>query len=87
MNRMPGKPEMKTAANKSLCSDKAATSDNSKNKADKKPDIKVDIDINLARNVSSDFLDLQISHRKLQEAIIWSELLGKPVCKRRKRRM
>lgn len=31
-------------------------------------------------------LNLQISQKKIQEAIIWSEILGKPMCKRRKRR-
>jgi hypothetical protein len=28
----------------------------------------------------------QISQKRLQEAIIWSEILGKPMCKRRERR-
>lgn len=30
--------------------------------------------------------DMLISQERLQEAIIWSEILGKPVSKRRKRR-
>lgn len=28
---------------------------------------------------------VNLSSEKLQEAIIWSEIIGKPVCKRRKR--
>jgi hypothetical protein len=35
---------------------------------------------------SNDTFDVGFSQKKLQEAIIWSEILGKPVCKRRKRR-
>lgn len=30
--------------------------------------------------------NMNISSKQLQEAIIWSEILGKPLCKRRKRR-
>ena len=30
--------------------------------------------------------DTVVSHDRLQEAIIWSEILGEPLCKRRKRR-
>ncbi|MGB4657579.1 MAG: hypothetical protein WBI07_00180 [Mobilitalea sp.] len=30
--------------------------------------------------------DFNISQKKLQEAVIWSEILGKPMCKREKRR-
>lgn len=33
----------------------------------------------------TDNSQLEITQRKLQEAIIWSEILGKPVSKRRKR--
>ncbi len=87
MNRTPNMPETRTAAYKSFGSGKDAESVSKENKADKTPDITVDIDISLTRKVSNDYLDLQISHKKLQEAIIWSELLGKPICKRRKRRM
>lgn len=35
------------------------------------------------KNIYSD--DKSMPAVKLQEAIIWSEILGKPVCKRRKR--
>jgi len=36
------------------------------------------------KNVGS--IGFGVSQKKLQEAIIWSEILGKPMCKRRKRR-
>jgi len=36
------------------------------------------------KNVS--FLEFEISQKKLQEAVIWTEILGQPMCKRRKRR-
>lgn len=38
---------------------------------------------------SSEFEDTtqQITSQKLQDAVIWSEILGKPLCKRRKRRL
>lgn len=32
-----------------------------------------------------DSIDKSLSPKHLQDAIIWSEILGKPVCKRRKR--
>lgn len=87
MNRTSGKPEEKTDVNKLSNSVKDDELGKTENQADKTPDITVDIDISLTRKVSNDDLDLQISHKKLQEAIIWSELLGKPVCKRRKKKI
>ncbi|MHB8127947.1 MAG: hypothetical protein ACYDEX_03005 [Mobilitalea sp.] len=30
--------------------------------------------------------DYELTPRKIREAIVWSEILGEPVCKRRKRR-
>lgn len=32
-----------------------------------------------------DPIDKSLSPKHLQDAIIWSEILGKPICKRRKR--
>lgn len=34
----------------------------------------------------SSTINLEVSNKRLQEAIIWSEILGKPVSKRGKRR-
>lgn len=58
------------------------TPDNSINEKSQKPEVVIQknyvdcIDKNSSFNLSSE---------KLQEAIIWSEIIGKPVCKRRKR--
>ncbi len=32
-----------------------------------------------------DYINRSLPSMQLQEAIIWSEILGKPICKRRKR--
>lgn len=39
----------------------------------------------ITQNTNIDSFDKNLPSRQLQEAIIWSEILGKPVCKRRKR--
>lgn len=31
-------------------------------------------------------IDMAVSQKRLQEAIVWSEILGKPVCKKHRRR-
>lgn len=39
------------------------------------------------QNANNNTLDFsELSKQRLQEAIIWSEILGKPMCKRRERR-
>lgn len=32
-----------------------------------------------------DYVNKNLTSAQLQEAVIWSEILGKPICKRRKR--
>lgn len=39
----------------------------------------------IIQNKTIDCVDKSVHTIQLQEAIIWSEILGKPVCKRRKR--
>ena len=39
----------------------------------------------IIQNKTIDWVDKSMHTIQLQEAIIWSEILGKPVCKRRKR--
>lgn len=48
------------------------------------PTFEIGVKPQSTKNTSMDFNDL--SPNKLQEAIIWSEILGKPMCKRRERR-
>lgn len=49
--------------------------------------IRIDTVINKTfQNSDTKPLKLEMSQRKLQEAIIWTEILGEPLCKRRKRR-
>lgn len=85
MKRESVKPEVRSVAKNVVSPGKAVVSDRTENNADKTADISVDIDINIDRKRDTNGLNLQISQQKLREAIIWSELLGKPVCKRRKR--
>ena len=52
--------------------------DNLINNKSQDPDI-------IIQNKTIDWVDKSLSPKHLQDAIIWSEILGKPVCKRRKR--
>ncbi len=52
--------------------------DNLINNKSQDPDI-------IIQNKTIDWVDKSMHTIQLQEAIIWSEILGKPVCKRRKR--
>ncbi|MDF2540517.1 MAG: hypothetical protein K0S47_235 [Herbinix sp.] len=51
------------------------------------PTIIFDVRANANRNMQNDqeLFQPQFSQRRLQEAVIWSEILGKPVSKRKKR--
>jgi hypothetical protein len=51
----------------------------------KKPVVALEFNIKKINNTTASS-EAIISMERLQEAIIWAELLGKPVCKRRKRR-
>lgn len=52
------------------------------------PKVEIEVErpeVNTAYNIKSQE-SINITQKNFQEAIIWSELLGKPMCKRRKRR-
>lgn len=50
------------------------------------PDIKSDINPDTNQRINQDIYKFRFSKNQLQEGIIWSEVLGKPKCKQRKRR-
>ncbi len=61
------------------------------NLVDKKPVDKMPVEVKIEINRRNQFSspgtkDIILSTDRLQEAIIWSEILDKPLCKRRKRR-
>lgn len=61
------------------------------NLVDKKPIDKMPVEVKIEINRRNQFSspgtkDIILSTDRLQEAIIWSEILDKPLCKRRKRR-
>jgi len=66
------------------------TNINTDSKANIKTNIKTNMPVlnqsvgNLANNKNQVY---ELTPEKLQEAILWSEILGKPVCKRRKCRV
>jgi hypothetical protein len=58
-----------------------------KNESASKLPMELKIDFKTERKADkADDSDSSISQEKLQEAIIWSEILGKPLSRRRKRR-
>jgi hypothetical protein len=63
----------------------AKKSDKSEKPATKPLEVKLEVS-KVSRVVPFADSDMLISQERLQEAIIWSEILGKPVSKRRKRR-
>jgi hypothetical protein len=49
-------------------------------------DTMINSNINVNKNQSTHISNLSFTRDKLQEAIIWSEIVREPLCKRRKRR-
>ncbi|MBH1939639.1 hypothetical protein I5677_01875 [Mobilitalea sibirica] len=84
MSKTSEKPDMKFSPNKGKNSKNDTSTSKTENKTVKSSEVTVDIDINLTRKKSDEFWDFE--PKKLQEAIVWSEILEKPVCRRRKRR-
>lgn len=59
---------------------------NSEKPVEKKPEVMPVEKIEIRRYIPAPPQENFVSQERLQEAIIWSEILGKPLSKRRKRR-
>jgi hypothetical protein len=46
----------------------------------------IDVTVNRSQWNNDDAFDFEVTQKKLQDAILWSEILGKPLSRRRKRR-
>jgi len=44
------------------------------------------VENNVRRTEPARIFDYELTPRKIREAIVWSEIIGDPMCKRRKRR-
>ncbi len=62
--------------------------DQKKTSEQKKPiEVKINVDtFGIPELIAQEESEIVVSQERLQEAIIWSEILGKPVSRRRKRR-
>lgn len=80
--RMSKKVEDKGLEDKSQNIKKAGI--NNALESDDQKDVKITLSLN-DNNSKESFLSIEPTQRQLQEAIIWSEILGKPLSKRRKR--
>lgn len=47
---------------------------------------KKEVHVKNPKNIADSFLPQNITEQKLREAVIWSEVLGEPVCRRRRNR-
>lgn len=74
----------------SLASSKISGKDGSQNTEGSIDSLNQDlfeVDIGKKVNLGLDgFQTITVSRKKLQDAVIWSEIIGEPLCKRRKRR-